>query len=80
MGIRSVSCNETQISQAECSEICKSNYPIAKGYWKLVSPKFQKHSALKLAEQTIPCAKHSGISRESEDMIPPDLMLDHIRD
>jgi hypothetical protein len=32
------SCNETQISQAQCSEICKSNYPIAKGYWEL-SPK-----------------------------------------
>jgi len=31
----SVSCNETQISQAQCSEICKSNYPIAFGYWKL---------------------------------------------
>jgi len=26
--------NETQISQAQCSEICKSNYPIAFGYWK----------------------------------------------
>jgi len=31
----SVSRNETQISQALRSEICKSNFPIAKGYWKL---------------------------------------------
>ena len=27
--------NETQILQMKCSNIFKSNYPIAKGYWEL---------------------------------------------
>jgi hypothetical protein len=27
-------CNEIQISQSQCSEICKSNYPIADDYWE----------------------------------------------
>jgi hypothetical protein len=30
-----VSCNETQNSGAKCTEFCKSNYPMAFGYWKL---------------------------------------------
>ena len=32
---RSVSRNETQVSEAKHDETCKSNYPIAKGYWEL---------------------------------------------
>ena len=43
---RSVSGSETQISQAQRSEICKSNYPIAKGYWELVKLKYYKCSAV----------------------------------
>ncbi len=27
--------SETQIPKTECMGICKSNYPIAKGYWEL---------------------------------------------
>jgi hypothetical protein len=33
--VRLASRNEVQISKTKCIEICKPNYPIAKGYWKL---------------------------------------------
>jgi hypothetical protein len=43
--------NEPQASETECTEACRSNYPAKR---RVMSPKLQKQSALKLAGRIIP--------------------------